>query len=153
MKVCLVGGAGGHLRELFLIAQILEEHSIDFFYVTLDTDFTRKLENAYLVPYVGSNYPELLVRNILNLLVAVRVIKKENPDVVITSGTEFAIPYCLFCKIRKKSKTIFVESLCRMEGPSGTGRIIGPFVDYYFVQWERALQNAPRKARFWGRVL
>jgi len=153
MKIALVGGAGGHLRELMQISNLLESKGIEFFFVTIDTPFTRRMKNTYLVRFIGIDFPRLLVLNILNVFFAIRVIARESPDMVITTGPEFAIPYCIFGKIRKSARIIYIESLCRIRGPSGTGRIIGPFVDSYLVQWEEALETSPRKARFWGRLI
>lgn len=154
MKVCLVGGAGGHLRELVQIENVLERETFECFFVTIDTPFTRSLEKAYLIPLLGNDLPRLLVTNIFNLLFALKIILRESPEVVIATGPEFAIPYCVLSKIRRKeSRTFFVESLCRFKAPSATGRIIGPFVDYYLVQWPQTMRHSPKKAKYWGRVI
>ncbi|MCJ7759641.1 UDP-N-acetylglucosamine transferase subunit ALG14 [Candidatus Bathyarchaeota archaeon] len=153
MKVCLIGGAGGHLRELLQIASELKKNSIDFFFVTIDTPFTKSMERTYLVKLLGIDLPRLLVTNIINIYRALVIIKKESPNVVITTGPEFGIAYLVLGKVRNGALTMFVESLCRMSGPSLTGKLAWPFADVFLVQWREALAGSPKKAEFWGRVI
>ena len=151
--MCLIGGAGGHLRELLPIASELKKNSIDFFFVTTDTPFTKGMERTYLAKLIGNDLPRLLVSNVINIYRALVIIKKESPNVVITTGPEFGIAYLLLGKVRNGALTIFVESLCRMSGPSSTGKLAWPFADVFLVQWTEALSEAPKKAAFWGRVI
>lgn len=153
MKICLVGGAGGHLRELLQISKSFDERKLDFFFVTYDTPFTRHLNRTYLIRLYGSDLPRLFITNLFNLWSAFKIIRRESPDVVITTGTEFALAYCVMAKMRKNAITIFIESLCRIKKRSGTGRIISPFVDMYLIQWETVGGEGPRKAQYWGRVI
>ena len=153
VHVCLICGEGGHLREMLQIAGVLESESIDFFIVTVDSPSTRGMRNTILIPIKHNRLPMTIGSNILSLIHAIGIIKKESPDFIVSTGPEFAIPYFILAKMRKACCTIFVESLSRMNHPSATGRLIRFFADVYLVQWQEGLKNFPRKAEYWGRVI
>ena len=137
MKVCLVGSSGGHLAHLNMLKPFWSEQ--DRFWVTFDKEDARSLlEGERVYPcYYPTN------RNLKNLLkntvVAWKVLRKEKPDLLISSGAAVAVPFFYLAKLMGK-KLIYVEVYDRIDKPTLTGRLVYPIVDCFIVQWEEQNQ-------------
>jgi UDP-N-acetylglucosamine:LPS N-acetylglucosamine transferase len=118
------------------------------FFITYDCARTRELENKYLMKDIGTN-PFLMAIGFLKIF---RILVKERPLLIISTGAEIAIPAFYLGKLFR-SKTIFIESWTRVVDPTGTGRIVYPVSDVFLVQWERLLQKYGNKARYEGAIL
>lgn len=91
MKICLVGSSGGHLTHLYLLKEFWEKH--ERFWVTFDKVDSKSLleaEKCYWC-YFPTN------RNIKNLIkntfLAFKILKREKPDLIISSGAGPAVPF------------------------------------------------------------
>lgn len=148
MKICLVCSAGGHFLELFSLKPLWEKH--DRFWVTFsrpDTRFMLRDEKVYGA-YAPTN------RNLKNLArnsgLAARLLAREKPDVVISTGAGVAVPFLYLGRLAG-AETIYIESLTRINDLSLTGRLVYPVVHRFFVQWPELAGRYPR-ARYAGRV-
>jgi len=148
-KICLVCSSGGHFRQLYSLKEYWEQ--FPRIWVTFDSSDTKTVlgDENYYWAYSPTN------RNIKNLFrnvfLALRILKKEKPDLLISTGAGVAVPFIYIAKLFG-IKTIYVESLTRVEDLSLTGKLIYPIVDYIFVQWPE-LANKYKKAEFHGRVI
>lgn len=133
MKVCLVGSSGGHLTHLYMLKTFWETK--ERFWVTFDKEDARSiLEGELVYPcYYPTN------RNIKNLIkntfIACKVLKKEKPDLLISSGAAVAVPFFYLAKLMGK-KLIYIEVYDRINKPTITGKMVYPIVDKFIVQWE-----------------
>lgn len=141
MKICLVGSSGGHLTHLYMLKPFWEDK--DRFWVTFDKKDARSLlvnEKVYNC-YFPTN------RNIKNLLkntiLAYKVLKKENPDLVISSGAAVAVPFFYLAKLKGK-KIVYIEVYDRINSSTLTGRLVYPIVDKFIVQWEEQTKVYPK---------
>ena len=91
-----------------------------------------------------------MVKMLKNFSQTWKIIAKEKPDVVISTGAGAAIAACLIGKLMG-SKIVFLESYCRIFAPSRSGRFVYRFADLFLVQWEKMLKFYP-KAKYWGAV-
>ena len=124
----------------------------DCFFVTHESEYSRHLRRAYFIPY-KEGYIRERVTWLTTGLVALRILLKERPDVVVsTGGGEIAIPFCHAGKLLG-AKVIFIETLARVTTRSAAGRLIYPIADLFLVQWESLLQEYGSKAQYWGSVL
>lgn len=147
MKICLAASAGGHLTELLQLEKSWQGRP--HFFVS-DKRFNAidlsKKEKTYFVICPRRNPLKLLV----NFFQSLKIFLKEKPDVVISTGADTAIPICLIAKFFGK-KIIFIESFCRINSPSLSGKIMYPFANEFFVQWKENLKFFP-KAKHVGSV-
>ncbi|GJL78472.1 MAG: hypothetical protein NPINA01_14610 [Nitrospinaceae bacterium] len=94
-------------------------------------------------------------RNIKNLFrnafLAFKILKREKPDLILTTGAGIAVPFVYTAKLFG-IKTVYVESLTRVDDLSLTGKLIYPVVDHLLVQWPE-LAGKFKKASFKGQVL
>lgn len=133
MKICLVGSSGGHLTHLYMLKPFWENK--DRFWVTFDKeDAISILKNErFYKCYYPTN------RNLFNLIkntwLALTVLIKEKPDVIISSGAAVAVPFFYIGKIMKM-KLIYVEVFDRIDKATLTGKLVYPISDLFIVQWE-----------------
>jgi UDP-N-acetylglucosamine:LPS N-acetylglucosamine transferase len=149
MKVCLVACPAGHLTELLTLSPSYELY--DHFFVTHDSFRTGWLEakgTVYLIPEIGVNPLAMMVAFIQSAAILIR----EKPTVVISTGTEIAIPFFFWAKMFG-AKTVFIESWCRVRTASRTGRLAYPLADAFFVLWPPMLEVYGHKARYAGGLL
>ena len=97
MKICLVGSSGGHLAHLNMLKPFWSRE--DRFWVTFDKEDARSiLKDEKMYPcYFPTN------RNLKNLIkntfLAIRILRKERPDVIISSGAAVAVPFFYLGKL------------------------------------------------------
>lgn len=146
MKLCLVCSAGGHLTEMMQLKEFYNDH--DYFFITLkkhDTEDFR--ERAYFVSDPERNP----LKFIANFLQSFLLLIKERPDIIVSTGAGMSIPICWLGKLFGK-KIVFIESFCRIEKPSLTGKIIYPIADLFLVQWTEQLENYGDRVEYHGGV-
>ena len=94
MKVCLVGSSGGHLTHLYMLKPFWQNK--DRFWVTFDKEDARsKLKNEKMY---GCYYPtnRSIKALIKNTFLAIKVLRKECPDVIISSGVVLPLQFHFF---------------------------------------------------------
>lgn len=133
IKVCLVGSSGGHLTHLYMLKPFWENK--ERFWVTFDkADAQSLLEGEKMYPcYFPTN------RNIKNLIkntfLAIKVLRKEKPNLIISSGAAVAVPFFWLGKLFG-AKTIYIEVFDRIDKSTLTGKLVYPVTDKFIVQWD-----------------
>jgi UDP-N-acetylglucosamine:LPS N-acetylglucosamine transferase len=149
MKIGLVCSEGGHLTEMLYLLEAFEGHHL--FFVTYHSERVRELERDYCV-YALKDIGTNPLRMAFSLLLAWRILRRERPNVLISTGSEIAIPFFILGKILH-IHTIFVESCCRVLSPSKTGKVLYPFANVFLVQWPQLLAVYGAKAHYQGGLL
>lgn len=133
MKICLVGSSGGHLTHLYMTKPVWSQYNR--FWVTFDKADARSIlegEKIYSCYYPTN-------RNVLNLvrntILAFKVISKERPELIISSGAAVAVPFFYVGKLFG-AKLVYIEVFDRIDKPTLTGRMVYPITDKFIVQWE-----------------
>lgn len=141
MKICLVGSSGGHLKHLHMLKPFWDNKNR--FWVTFDKEDARSLlkDEKFYSCYYPTN------RNIKNLIkntyLAIKILKKERPDLIISSGAAVAVPFFYIGKLFG-SKLIYIEVFDRIDKPTMTGKLVYPVVDKFIVEWEEMKQVYPK---------
>lgn len=133
MKVCLVGSSGGHLTHLYMLKPFWS--SKERFWVTFDKEDARSLlkgETVYPCYFPTNRNIKNLIRN---TVLAIRILRKERPDLIVSSGAAVAVPFFYIGKLMGK-KVIYIEVYDRIDKPTLTGRLVYPIADCFIVQWE-----------------
>ncbi|MGM9901424.1 PssD/Cps14F family polysaccharide biosynthesis glycosyltransferase [Latilactobacillus sakei] len=147
MKACMVGSSGGHLTHLVLLKQFWENE--DRFWVTFDKEDARSALNREKVYhcYFPTN------RNIKNLIrntfLAIKILRKERPDVIISSGAAVAVPFFYIGKLMG-IKTVYIEVFDRIDKSTMTGKLVYPVTDLFIVQWEEMKKVYPKAINLGG---
>ena len=71
------------------------------------------------------------------------VVKKEKPDLVISSGAAVAVPFFYLAKLMG-SKLIYIEVFDRIDKSTLTGKLVYPIADKFIVQWDEMKKVYPK---------
>ena len=141
MKVCLVGSSGGHLAHLYMLKPFWNNK--ERFWVTFnkqDANSLLKNEKVYNCYFpTNRNFKNL----IKNTILAFKVLKKEKPDLIISSGAAVAVPFFYIGKLMG-AKLIFIEVFDRYNKPTLTGKLVYPITDKFIVEWEEMKEVYPK---------
>lgn len=133
MKVCLVGSSGGHLTHLYMLKPFWVGK--DRFWVTFDKEDARTLlkdEKVYSCYYPTNRNLKSLI---INTRLAIKILRNEKPDLIISSGAAVAVPFFYIGKLFG-AKLIYIEVFDRINKPTITGKMVYPIVDKFVVEWE-----------------
>lgn len=149
MKLCLVTSAGGHLYQLWQLSPCWKNNKR--FWVSFakpDVHSLLKKEKVYYAIYPESRH---LLNGIRNFFLAIKILAKEKPRIVLSAGAGVAPPFFLAAKLMG-IYTIYIEPVDFMVQPSLTGKIVYKLVNLFLVQNPRQLKFFPR-ASYWGSTL
>ncbi|WP_289128229.1 PssD/Cps14F family polysaccharide biosynthesis glycosyltransferase [uncultured Clostridium sp.] len=141
MKVCLVGSSGGHLTHLYMLERFWRNK--ERIWVTFDKEDARSIlkgEQVYNCYYPTNRNIKNLIKN---TYIAFKVLRKEKPDLIISSGAAVAIPFFYLGKLFG-AKLIYIEVFDRIDKPTVTGKIVYPIVDKFIVEWEEMKRVYPK---------
>jgi beta-1,4-N-acetylglucosaminyltransferase len=148
-RIALVGSSGGHLTHLLALREFWEPH--DRFWVTFQTpDAVSQLqgERTFWCHHpTNRNLPNL----VRNTLLAWRLLRRERPTAVISSGAAVAVPFLWLGRLLG-ARTVFIEVIDRIDSPTVTGRLVRPVVSAVLIQWPEQ-RNAYRKGILVGPIL
>ncbi|MBQ8246553.1 MAG: UDP-N-acetylglucosamine--LPS N-acetylglucosamine transferase [Lachnospiraceae bacterium] len=141
MKVCLVGSSGGHLTHLYMLKPFWKNK--ERFWVTFNKEDAQSLlegERMYPCYYPANRSLKALI---INTKLAFKVLKKEKPDLIISSGAAVAVPFFYIGKLYG-AKTIYIEVFDRIDHSTMTGKMVYPVTDKFIVQWEEMKAVYPK---------
>ena len=141
MKICLVGSSGGHLAHLNMLKPFWKDE--ERFWVTFDKEDARSIlkdEKMYSCHFPTNRNLKNLIKN---TFLAIKVVKKEKPDVIISSGAAVAVPFFYIGKLFG-AKTVYIEVFDRIDKPTVTGKLVYPVTDKFIVQWEEMKKVYPK---------
>lgn len=121
-KYLFAASTGGHLAELVRLADRFDA-SDDSVWITFDTDQSRSLLQGKRVVHVPYIRPRDVAGVVAGARVARKIIRDENFDCAVSTGAALALsvlPQARLARVR----SLYIESVSRLEGPSLSGRLI-----------------------------
>ncbi|WP_426154132.1 PssD/Cps14F family polysaccharide biosynthesis glycosyltransferase [Lacrimispora sp. 38-1] len=133
MKICLVGSSGGHLTHLYMLKSFWQDK--ERFWVTFNKDDAKSLlkDEKIISCYYPTN--RSLKALLINTRLAWKTIRKEKPDIIISSGAAVAVPFFYIGKLFG-ARLIYIEVYDRIDKSTMTGKMVYPITDKFIVQWE-----------------
>ena len=141
MKICFACSSGGHLAQLYALKPFWKDK--ERFWVTFDKEDARSVlagERVYPCAFPSNRSARALA---LNTALAFRVLKKERPDLVISTGAAVAVPFFWVGKLLG-AKTVYIEIFDRIDRPTLSGKLCYPVADRFVVQWEEMRKVYPK---------
>ena len=137
IKIGLISSCGGHLTELRALNSAYQKY--EHFYVLNDivklpADMQ---ESTY---FIRHSERDLLF--FVNLFEAWKILRKEQPSVLLSTGAGPIVPFALVGKLLG-IPSIFVESAAQLTTPSLSGRIMYHLADRFFYQWKSLQEVYP----------
>ena len=71
------------------------------------------------------------------------MLRKERPDLIISTGAAVAVPFFYLGKLLG-AKTMYIEIFDRIDSPTLTGKLVYPVTDRFIVQWEELKRVYPK---------
>lgn len=138
--VLMVSTQGGHLAHLVALRSWWETR--ERVWVCPDApDVGDRLAGERVVHSYSPttrNVPNLL----RNWLLALRVVRRERPSLLVSAGAGVAVPFFVAAWLLR-IPTVFIEVYDRVDTPTMTGRLCGPFTTRRIVQWQSQLEFYP----------
>jgi UDP-N-acetylglucosamine:LPS N-acetylglucosamine transferase len=137
----MVGSSGGHLTHLYMLKPFWQDK--ERFWVTFDKKDANSLlekEKVYHCYYPTNRSLKALL---INTRLAVKLMRKERPDLIISTGAAVAVPFFYIGKLYG-AKLIYIEVFDRIDKPTVTGKLVYPIVDKFIVQWEEMKKVYPK---------
>jgi UDP-N-acetylglucosamine transferase subunit ALG13 len=154
LRICLAASGGGHVRQLLDLQPVWGKH--DHFFVTEDTALGRTLDGqhrTYFVPHFAWGQAKLgapfrmLARAIKSFFGSARIMMRERPDLVISTGAGAVIFAVLWGRLLG-GRVVVIESFARFEKPSLFGRLAAPIAHDVVVQSAKLHPYYPRARVF-----
>lgn len=177
VSVVVVAGSGGHTTEVLRLMECLSAAYTPRHYVIADSDrmseekictFERSRqhsdsESQFTICWiprsreVHQSWNSSVISTLNALLYSLPLMFRLRPDMVLCNGPGTCIPLCVAGLLlgilgMKKVLIVYVESICRVQTLSLTGKILYPISDYFFVQWP-CLRDKYPKSIFLGRIV
>ena len=148
-KIGLVCSSGGHFLELYSTDRLWRQYP--HFWITFhggDTECLLKNRKVYRAYSPTTRN----VKNFFkNFYLAIKVLRNEKPDVIVSTGAGVSVPFLIVGKFFG-SKIIFIESLTLIDRLSLSGKLVYHFADIFLVQWPQ-LASKYKKAQYKGQLV
>ena len=132
LRVCLVSSAGGHTSQLLELAESWKGNNACW--VTTGDVIKEKLSKYGNVHVVGECNRQQPWRVFVVLMQCIRIVFRERPDIVISTG---AASGCMVCFLSKLfgAKIVWIDSITNVYRLSLSGRLVRRIADLFLVQW------------------
>jgi UDP-N-acetylglucosamine:LPS N-acetylglucosamine transferase len=149
LKVCLAASAGGHLSQLLKLSESWRDY--DVVWITTSTLVKEKLRKYGKVYAVGECNREHIFLVLKVLLRCVKIILRERPDVVISTGAAVGCIMCFLGKLMR-ADIVWLDSITNVERISLSGRMVRCIADLFLVQWPQ-LTEQYKNVEYAGQVI
>ncbi|KAH8287467.1 hypothetical protein KR054_007887 [Drosophila jambulina] len=149
---------------------------IRFILASSDTTSERQLRDALPAPVtarsefvkvprsrsVGQSWLSTVFTTLWALLWSCYLVWRDQPQLILCNGPGTCVPFCyaayvcrLLGRLPARSRIVFVESFCRVESLSLSGRLILPLADLFVVHWPALATRYSHKRNlcYFGRIL
>ncbi|XP_015356354.1 UDP-N-acetylglucosamine transferase subunit ALG14 homolog [Marmota marmota marmota] len=180
LNLLVVAGSGGHTTEILRLVGSLSSAYSPRHYVIADTDEMssnkiKSFERDQANRDCNTMYPQYYIHQIPrsrevqqswfstvfttlhSMWVSFPLILQVKPDLVLCNGPGTCIPICISALLLgilgvKKVIIVYVESICRVETLSLSGKILFHLSDHFIVQWPTLKEKYP-KSVYLGRIV
>lgn len=179
VSTMIVVGSGGHTTEMLQLMRVMtpslycprtyvmassdttSEFKVHVLEEYLATKASRKYRkySIFKIPrsrQVGQSFFTSAFSTLYSFLRCVPMMLYNRPELVLCNGPGTCVPICILAFLLRtlflsNTMIIFIESVCRVESLSMTGKILYYFADVFLVQWPDLEQKYSRVA-YVGRV-
>lgn len=145
LKICIVSSAGGHLTEVRHLGPLYSRYP-HFYVVNSRLHLTPDMrDRTYFIAHAERNW-----KVALNLWEAWRILRRERPSLLLSTGAGCVVPFAIVGKLLGV-RVLFVETAAQVRTPSLSGRIMYYLADRMFYQWRPLARYFP-KATYGGPI-
>lgn len=137
-KIGIISSCGGHFTEVAMLMSVYANY--DHFYVFNDKI---TLPENITQPVYFITHSERDLKLILNFWEAFKILRREKPQLLLSTGAGAIVPFALMAKFFK-IKTVYIETVTSIDKPSLTGRIMYYLTDFFYYQWPTLKKYFPK---------
>ncbi|XP_046941742.1 UDP-N-acetylglucosamine transferase subunit ALG14 homolog [Lynx rufus] len=180
LSLLVVAGSGGHTTEILRLLEHLSNAYSPRHYIIADTDemsahkinsFERNRADRdpstmfpkyfiHRIPRsreVQQSWLSTVLTTLYSMWLSFPLTHRVKPDLVLCNGPGTCVPVCVSALLLgilgiKKVIIVYVESICRVEHLSLSGKILFHLSDYFIVQWPALKEKYP-KSVYLGRIV
>ncbi len=171
-SIMVILGSGGHTGEMILMLKKLDFDKFDkviFVHSNNDINSAKKLKESFKITSntiiksiyrsrnVGQSYKSSIITTFVAFFHSVILILQNRPNMIVTNGPGVSLPICYVGFILAKLnvlvefKILFIESFCRTQNLSLSGKLIKPISDKFIVLWKSLSENG--KGEYIGKII
>lgn len=159
IKTLIILGSGGHTTEMITMTKHLNRtyyDPLEYCRASTDTTSVMRLKSdrnvvVHEIPRareVGQSYVSSILTTLYAQIHAFFLIAKIRPGLILCNGPGTVLPLCVAALVWRiaglcQGQIIFVESYCRVNTLSLTGKLLYPWADLFVVHWEELQQKYP----------
>jgi UDP-N-acetylglucosamine:LPS N-acetylglucosamine transferase len=147
-KVMAVASGGGHWVELRRIMPAFAGSEVVYVSTEPQADADLAPARYYAVQNV-TRKNRLAFATIVRQIVG--IVRRERPEVVITTGAAPGLVALVVAKLLCRSRTVWIDTIANSEKMTLSGRLAQPVADAWLVQWPHLAK--PGGPDYWGAVL
>ena len=149
-KICFAASSGGHLEQIMMLKPLMDKYP-DSFIVTEKTPYAPNLKGERVIYIKQVNrrewqFPFLFLWDTVS---AIKILVREKPDVIISTGVLAVVPLCVLGKLFGK-KLIYIESFAKVTSATISGKLLYKYADRFYVQWKSMLDIFPEATYIGG---
>lgn len=148
-KILAISSSGGHWVQLMRLKPAFDD--LDVFYVSLDPSSASDVPDRRYYTIRNASRKEKWGFAVV-LFQLLRILLKERPQVIITTGSAPAFIALTLGKKLLGARTIWIDSIANVEEVSTSGRQARKVADVWLTQWPHLAEDTDGPA-FWGAVL
>lgn len=147
-RVLAIASGGGHWVQLRRLRPAFE--GCEVAYVSVLADYADDVPGHRF--YAVTNMTRFNLGALLVLAPQLlKILLKERPDVVITTGSAPGLICLAMTKLFTRARTMWIDSIANCERMSTSGRQARRFADQWLTQWPELADS--EGASYWGAVL
>ena len=158
MNIAFVSSQGGHSGQIKLIFnnEVIGDNGAIFVTETPDKDRRPKEKsfNQRFTTYLfkKDNLSFNPFKYLFTMMALMKLFKKEKINLIVTNGAQLSIPAVIAGKLMG-IKTIFIDTVIRVETPNWSARACYFFSDIFLVQHKNMMKKYGRRAIFRGGIV
>ncbi len=148
-RVLAVSSGGGHLVEMRRIMPAFVGCDVAYACTDRQADADLAAHRYYAIRDVTRRDRPTAFAVLIWQLTA--ILRKERPEVVVTTGSAPGLIALALAKILYRSRTLWIDCSSQAVQMSLSGRLARPVADAWLTQWEHLAR--PGGPEYWGTIL
>ncbi|HEY9826106.1 MAG TPA: PssD/Cps14F family polysaccharide biosynthesis glycosyltransferase [Stenomitos sp.] len=141
MKLMMVCSSGGHFHTMYQLQPFWSNY--ERVWVTFYTSTTNATLADEVTYWAFGPTNRNLTNCLRNFLLAWKILPRERPDLIVSTGAGVAVPFLILGKLFG-AQTIFIESITRVKRISLSARLVLPFLNTLYVHWPQLTRHSPK---------
>jgi len=147
-RVLALSSSGGHWLELLRTRDAFRGSDVAWSCTRMDCAGDVAPDRFHVIPDVNRRG---LHRVPMVAWAVFRVLLKERPAVVVTTGAMPGLIALILAKSLFGCRTVWIDSVANVDTISGSGSVAAYFADAHLTQWPHLSSNS--RPEYWGAVL